>query len=363
MTVVHGLPAIQFREESGREYSLDILRILSISGVVAIHIFGYVVGHAKPDTKTWWIAAGLDIPFIWVVPVFVMISGALVLAPRAGASKPGNFYRKRAVRLIPALVAWHVIYLAGVRFLMRGEDLTFARTFQLLTDGSVFTQLYFLWLILGLYAVSPLLSAFIHAGSRRRAQVLATVLLGLTALVFMVPGIAGALGLSRPVALNIFTQWMPYAGYFVAGWALKGIRLKGLALAGTVVAVFGLAALCTWQYGHRGRTGILDVVAPVSYVSVTVMALSIAVFVAGNSVFSRVRPSPDAGRFLIAVSNASFGVFLVHMLIFEAIRLNFASVSGGQSLVPAAVTYVSTLILSFAVSMIASRMPYARAIF
>lgn len=363
MTVAQGLPAIQLREGSGREYSLDILRILSISGVVAIHVFGYVVGHAKPDTKTWWLAAGLDIPFIWVVPVFVMISGALVLAPGAGASSPGKFYRKRAIRLIPALIAWHVIYLVGVRFLMRSEDLTLARTVQLLIDGSVFTQLYFLWLILGLYAVSPVLAVFIHAGSRRRAQVMATVLLGLTALVFMIPGIAGALGFSRPVALNIFTQWMPYAGYFVAGWALRGIRLKGLPLAGTVAAVFGLAGLCTWQFGHRGRTGILDVVAPVTYLSVTVMALSIAVVVAGNSIFSRVRPSPGAGRFLVAMSNASFGVFLVHMLIFEAIRLNFASMSGGQSLVPAAVTCVSTLILSFAVSMIASRVPYVRAIF
>lgn len=34
-----------------RDYSLDILRILSICGVVAIHLFGYVLGHSEPQSR------------------------------------------------------------------------------------------------------------------------------------------------------------------------------------------------------------------------------------------------------------------------------------------------------------------------
>lgn len=346
-----------------RDYSLDILRILSICGVVAIHLFGYVLGHSEPQSRNWWLAAGLDIPFIWVVPVFVMISGALLLAPRNTALEPRSFYRKRAVRLLPALIAWHLIYLIGVRWLMRGEDLSPARVVQLLLDGSVFTQLYFLWLILGLYAVAPLISAFLQDGGPRRAQALAAFLLGATALVYMVPGIAASLGFARPISLNIFTHWLPYVGYFVAGRALRDVRLSGRSLFVALLSAAGLAALCLWQYGHRGQAGVLNVVSPVSYVSLTVMMLSVAVFLAATAIFSRITPGRVTGRMLVTLSGASFGVFLVHLLIFEVIRLNVPAVYDGKSIVAGFASYAVTLALSFAVAILASRIRFVRNIF
>ena len=202
MTVLRSRPEDSAAVSSPRDFSMDILRILSICGVVAIHLFGYVVGHSERGSRNWWLGAALDIPFIWVVPVFVMISGALLLAPENRALAPRSFYRKRAVRLLPALIVWHLIYLVGVRWLMRGEELAPARVVQLLFDGSVFTQLYFLWLILGLYLVAPLITAFLQGGGPRRAQALAAVLLAATALAFMAPGIAASLGFARPISLN-----------------------------------------------------------------------------------------------------------------------------------------------------------------
>ena len=69
-----------------RNYALDILRIVSIVGVVAIHSFGELAGDDDARSQPDWLpAAIIDIAFIWVVPVFVTISGALVLAPRAHA--------------------------------------------------------------------------------------------------------------------------------------------------------------------------------------------------------------------------------------------------------------------------------------
>src|SRR6185312_8313743 len=91
-----------------RSYGLDLLRILSISGVVAIHVFGLRVGAEPKGNTSWWVATILDIGFIWVVPVFIMISGALLLGSKQLVADPGGFYRKRAMRIIPALVAWNL---------------------------------------------------------------------------------------------------------------------------------------------------------------------------------------------------------------------------------------------------------------
>jgi len=171
MPVLSGAPrtAVPTPEAAiAREHGLDILRVVSICGVVAIHIFGYMLGRAPRGSRSWWAAVVLDVSWIWVVPVFVMISGALILSSRMAAERPAMFYRRRAVRLIPALIAWNLIYLIGVRLWMRGEHLPLQRTLQLLAEGSVFTQLYFLWLVAGLYAVAPVLAGFLRQGGLRR---------------------------------------------------------------------------------------------------------------------------------------------------------------------------------------------------
>ncbi|KRE50366.1 hypothetical protein ASG92_08725 [Arthrobacter sp. Soil736] len=344
-----------------REFGLDILRIVSICGVVAIHVFGHLVGRAPRDSRTWWISVTIDIAWIWVVPVFVMISGALILGSRQLAD-PGLFYRRRAVRLVPALIAWNLIYLIGVRLWMRGEDLTLARVLQLLVDGSVFTQLYFLWLIAGLYAVAPVLAAFLRGGSRRRAVAVAATFLAAALIFYMVPGILSLFGISRPVQLNVFTHWMPYVGYFLAGYALKDVRLGGWKLLTTGAVTVGLLAATIWQYGHKGSLPLLDAAFPVSYLGLQVALAAIGVFVVTLSLCEGLKLE-RAGKATVALSNATFGVFLVHLVIFEAIRLTVPAVSAGNSLGAIAGAYAVTLAASFAVSLAASRVPLLRNIF
>jgi surface polysaccharide O-acyltransferase-like enzyme len=344
-----------------RDFGLDILRIVSICGVVAIHVFGHVVGHAPRGSRIWWIAVMIDIAWIWVVPVFVMISGALLLGSRQLAD-PALFYRRRAVRLVPALIAWNLIYLIGVRLWMRGEDLTLPRVLQVLADGSVFTQLYFLWLIAGLYAVAPLLAAFLRSGSRRRALVAGGTFLSAAIIFYVMPGVLGLFGLSRPIQLNVFTHWMPYVGYFLVGYALRDLRLAGWKLLATGAVTVGLLAATIWQYGRRGSFPLLDAAFPVGYLGVHVALASLGVFVVTLSLCDGLKLE-RAGKVTVALSNATFGVFLVHLVIFEAIVLTVPAVSAANSLGAAAGAYAVTLAGSFAVSLAASRIPLLRNIF
>jgi surface polysaccharide O-acyltransferase-like enzyme len=70
-----------------------------------------------------------------------------------------------------------------------------------------------------------------------------------------------------------------------------------------------------------------------------------------------------AGKTLTVLSNATFGVFLVHMVIFEAIRLSFPAVAGGKSVTAMAAAYAATLAGSFLVAFAARRIPLVRSIF
>lgn len=365
MPVLSGAPrtAVPTPEAAiAREHGLDILRIVSICGVVAIHIFGYMLGRAPRGSRSWWAAVVLDVSWIWVVPVFVMISGALILSSGMAAEKPAMFYRRRAVRLIPALVAWNLIYLIGVRLWMRGEHLSLQRTLQLLVDGSVFTHLYFLWLVAGLYVVTPVLAGFLRQGGQMRAVASAAAALALSLLFFMLPGVLGMFGVASRIRLNFLTHWIPYVGYFLAGYALRNVRLKGAKLALAGLATAAVIAATVWHYGHKGEIRLLDAVVSVSYLGVGVAFAALGVFVVTLSLAAKLN-LVRAGKALTELSNATFGVFLVHLVIFEAIRLSFPAVTAGKSITAVAATYAVTLACSFLIALAARRIPLLRSIF
>ncbi len=358
-----GTTTVQGGARAGRDYGLDMLRIISICGVVAIHVFGLRVGAEPKAGRGWWAAVAIDIGFIWVVPVFVMISGALLLGSRQASAAPMTFYRKRAARLVPALIIWNAVYLIGVRIWMRHEDLSASRVLQLIYDGSVFTQLYFIWLIVGLYAITPILATFFAAADDRRVLITAGVLLAATVLAYMAPGILGYFDVSRPIPMNIFTYWVPFVGYFVAGYALRRVRLRGLALIAVSIVTVALILFTIWHFGHRGVFPWADRMLSISYLGAGVAATAIGVFVVGLSLAKFIRVPHWAGALLVSLSNASFGVFLVHLVIFEAIRLNVPSVLSADSFWAIAVAYVATLLGSFAVSLLALKVPLLRRVF
>ncbi|WP_315105865.1 acyltransferase [uncultured Microbacterium sp.] len=183
------------REGSGRVWSLDALRIVSVLGVVAIHVFaGMVANPEVRGTPGWWGAVIADIGFVWVVPVFVMISGVFVLSPRQHVKGPAAFYRKRLPRLLMALVFWSLLYFLLIRTLFSQFQPTRADVARFILDGQPYTHLYFLWLIVGLYVVAPVLAAFLSGGSERRALVFAAVTLGATVITGMSSTVLTALG-------------------------------------------------------------------------------------------------------------------------------------------------------------------------
>ena len=347
-----------------RQWELDALRVVAIAGVVAIHVIGLLrANDAMAGTQRWWASVVVHTGSIWVVPVFVMISGALVLAPRAHVDGPAAFYRKRFARILPALVVWHVVYLVAGRVLLRGERPDATRVTVLLLDGRIYTAMYFLWLIAGLYVIAPVLVAFLRDGGRRRALATAGAALSWTLLSFVFAGVAALLGVQRPIEPGAWAQWWPYVGYFLAGWALHRVvpGRRGM-VAAAVVAVLALAELI-WQDGHPDRYRALHELLPVSRTGTMTAVASIAVFLLAVGLGARLRPGPRVTGVLRRLSDATFGVFLVHLLILEVIRQSVPEVMAGSSFGVLVAAYGVVLVAAFAVSLAAARVRFLRAIF
>lgn len=129
-----------------------------------------------------------------------------------------------------------------------------------------------------------------------------------------------------------------------------------------VVTVVVLAG-CIWQYGHRQHLPLLQALTPNGYLSASTVVAATCLFLAAVGAGARVTPAPWLANLLERLSDASFGVFLVHLLILEAIRMSVPAVARASSLWVLVAAYAVVLVSSFLVSIGASRVPYLRTVF
>lgn len=347
-----------------RHLGYDLLRIFSICGVVAIHTFGAIAANDElRGSVQWWMSIALSTGFVWAVPVFVMLSGALSLSERAHSVGIGQFYAKRARRILPAIIAWTFIYLVLIRMLLLNQRLSGSQIVLELFDARIYPHLYFLWLIAGLYLVAPVLAAFLAAGGLRRAIVFASATLGFTLLAFMAPGLLGLYGISRPLQLGALTLWLGYIGYFVAGYALSRMSPHPRWIVIASLSAVGFWAITIFQFVHPESVTLLTAVSPSDYLGTIVALLAICVFVVGVNVFERLPIGERLTRLIVTLSEASFGVFLVHLVV---LLLPYAMLSGfrdNTSLPQALAAYAFILAGSFLITIGARRVPGIRLIF
>ena len=99
-------------QADSRSARFDVLRVGACLAVILLHLSATIVMDRDfLGGIHWHISNAIDAATRWCVPVFVMLSGALLLAPRKHAS-PGEFWAKRLSRLLPAMLAWPAVYFA-----------------------------------------------------------------------------------------------------------------------------------------------------------------------------------------------------------------------------------------------------------
>ena len=140
---------------------LSWLRVVAIAAVVLIHTAGLTaVAPDARSTTRGQIAIALDFSSRWSVPVFVMLSGALLLDP-ARYRGTADFLRRRAMRLVPAVIVWHLIYLTYI-IVLTDTSMTAGDALRRTLTGQLFTALYFFWIVLGLAVITPIRVSYTH---------------------------------------------------------------------------------------------------------------------------------------------------------------------------------------------------------
>lgn len=282
--------------EAGRERleAGDVIRVVATIAVVLQHAAHGVFRNPELVSAREWGFAVFVVTFTkWAVPVFVMLSGALLLAPRTEGL--GDFYRRRFSRVGLPLVFWSFTYLA----LLGAAGAPLGELWERLYGGRPYYHLFFLFVITGLYLIAPMLRTWASAATPGELRLAVWIALGVAA------G-ASLLGARGGTAL---TRFIPYIGYFIAGWAIRqGVLRVGLSWGSAAVAAAALAAV-TWFFAAPTD---LPTVYSHDYLSVFLIPMSLTVFAA---FLARPWPAPEASAFSRACAQLApltLGIYLIH---------------------------------------------------
>jgi surface polysaccharide O-acyltransferase-like enzyme len=206
---------IVVNESRGRLLYIDVLRSSAIILVVVSHVFAPVVWNMNDyPPYVWWVFNVLDSAIRLCVPVFFMISGALLL----GSSRDESFFRsvtRRYVKVVPSFFTWFMIYRL-LHSVIDGQDLRPGAWLLNFLRGDNSDHLYFMYMILLLYLTVPFLRRLFGSATRGETGILVILWFGYLTIQFLFPDVYGNSGPSSTL--------IGYGGYFVLGCYLARDR-------------------------------------------------------------------------------------------------------------------------------------------
>jgi len=288
-----------------RLHNLDTARWLAALAVVLVHCAAHpLVRTTDYGTPAWQWANLYDAAARWCVPIFVMISGALLLDP--SRQRPfREFYLRRAARLILPLIFWSLFYLGWSRLmhLWQGEPLGLADWLNKLWSGAPYYHLWYLYMIPGLYFFTPFLARSLR-GMNPRQQGFATV--GILALAMLDSLHSHLTGNTQR---GFFMSWfLPYLGYFLAGRLIYNGQWRIPAPAALLTGGIVLTTLGTW--GLSDSTTLRLYFYDSFSLGVIPMALGTFQLLLRNTLLPR----------LPALAGVAFGIYLLHPVYLDILR-------------------------------------------
>ena len=343
---------------------LDYLRIMACFMVMVVHAVepfyfdGNMNLHIATKSDAAWVAV-LDSAARACVPLFAMISCYLLFPLKVPA---GAFFLRRATRILVPFFIWSCVYV--LRFGGNFREMLF-------NFPGAAGHLWFVPMLFGLYLAMPLLSPWAEkAGKRELGAWIA--LWSVTATFPYLRRLALALGVEPsfgPVAYlwgecpwNEFGAFQYVSGFFgymllslyvkkfVPGFSVK----KTLAIALPLFAA-GLAIMAGGFYLRIPGDGAYPVHAPYAAavdLEMSIEFCSLGVAAAALAFFLLARKFTADGAFyrrvVVPVSDASFGAYLVHILVLVPVSSAF------KGAMPMPVCVFAVAVVTFLVSIAAS---------
>ncbi len=329
-----------YKKNKSRIFYLDALKALAIFGIVLCHITANFIGNmAIINTYAWKFTLFCNCFVDFSVPIFVMISGALLINKDYELT---TFFKKKLNRIFVPYTFWILMYIIfacacfnlGIK-LNGNESLSLDFIYRLIFGLGGYGRIFwFVWMITVVYIVSFIINKIIkkHDYIPDFDSTLINVLL----VSFFIYIIIVSLGIFIPSPIqDRYIYYLSFVGYALIGYKLTKTDFTNLKISKMLdisektilIGTFILSILfyLILLYFKKLFTGIEGSFATISYFNILNVLLSSCIFLFfryfeeydGNKVQLIYTKIKDGifGMFINSISKCSFGIYLSHKLI------------------------------------------------
>lgn len=361
---------------------VDILRIFACFLVVLSHTSDPFIGQFENNYSEFVNGSFLGSIVRSCVPLFIMISGYLLLSDNL--SNMAAFYNKRAKRLLIPFITWSillpVLYFLYVNYTSLGlgsdlvkADFTAGATwkkiyFSVLNFNYDTTVLWYMYMLFGLYLFLPIIGGWLQNTSKENIQYYLMIWI-FTLFLPYIERIAPALGYGGNFGnfgilgvcdWNIhgtFYYFSGYMGYMVLAhylrtypltwnWSITLIVALSMFLIGFLITFLGTLNVLESPVDRYKKIEVVW-----NFVGINVFLMTVSLFI----VFQKIKVKKRA--WVAKLSSLTLGIYLCHFVIVQLFYDLLHPISEGipaffRILLIACCTFISSLILVFIISKI-----------
>ena len=296
-----------------RYLSAPVIRTIAIISVIAIHAAneGVVVQMTQLDFLRWSVINVYQAIFrVTGLPLFVMLTGLLLLQPEKYGESLKTFFKKRWNRLAVCVFFFGIIYFIW-DFTIKNQPFTSNFIIQSMLSVGPYYHFWYLYMIVGLYLLTPLLRPLMQNLNRKLVIYFAAIWFTGITLVSLVPMFGFTFNSDMFPLLG-------FLGYFLLGAFLPKIEVKTKYLLIFIIAGIAAISLGTYYMAWFGNPKLYFFQ---EYLNPLVVATSMLFFI----VLFRTTSSGLGGHkkldlLVNTISDYTLPIFLLHPIIMESLQ-------------------------------------------
>jgi len=325
-------------KKESRTLWIDALKIVAMVLVILLHVMGNTINTFGLNEYHKTVYDALIALANVCIPIFVMVSGYLLLNPKKEMGIK-RMFKKYALKILLILGTFGTFFIVLEEYFnTRTVDLEmFKNTLVRLITGNVWAHMWYLYMLLGLYLITPLLKILTNNITKEKFKYLLFILYFLT---ILIPDIKFAFG----IEINLYMFQMPYLFYYLLGCYLSMYEITEKQK--IIFYILGLFSIVLVLINYSDGYNYINV----SYGTTYLVILAMSLFL----LFKNAKINSRFSKIITSIGECSLGIYILHQfyinLIFKILKIDIIldlPYLGliGYSFVIFIVTYVSVYIL------------------
>lgn len=337
-----------------KKIHLEIIRIIALVCIIYNHTGerGNNVYLFTDGNVTFVFSLVADILCKIGVPLFVMVSGALLLQKEESIQE---IYRKRVLRIVKIIVLFTTLRYFYECFCVKSIAFSFPELIKVILTGKLFVPYWFLYSYLSLLLILPFLKKMVKSMDKKEMHVLTVLIFGFYTLLPIVSALFA-------LEFEISFMFGIFCCYCVLGYYLEYvIDEKAYTRKNTVLAVLGIVISVAFSYRMVTRNKATSGVIAGEYCGFLSILIAFLVFFIVKAIWgknTKTKTSMFWNKIITVIGSCSFGIYLIEDYLRNGLSFICDNLAPYVTTLPACVIWlIAVMVVGVGIVLVLKKIP------